>query len=109
YQSLALPCQKPHTEPEFPALNCAEVNSAVKAALASADNTPRLPGPLYVLIEKILGREEPIPEEWPTNGTTGYEFLNWLNGLFVAAENSSAFTKLYQNFSHNTAPFPDIV
>ena len=39
--------------------------------------------PLYVVVEKILGRDEPLPEDWPVYGTTGYEFLNALNGLFV--------------------------
>src|SRR5262249_13557847 len=27
---------------------------------------------LYVVVEKILGREEPLPSEWPVSGTTGY-------------------------------------
>ena len=36
-----------------------------------------------LLIEKILGREEPL-RDWPITGTTGYERLNDINGLFVA-------------------------
>lgn len=35
-----------------------------------------------LLIEKILGREEPL-RDWPITGTTGYERLNDINGLFV--------------------------
>ena len=35
-----------------------------------------------LLIEKILGREEPL-RNWPITGTTGYERLNDINGLFV--------------------------
>ena len=37
----------------------------------------------YVVIEKILTGEEKIPEDWPVDGTTGYDFLNLANGLFV--------------------------
>src|SRR5262249_21345276 len=39
--------------------------------------------PLFVVVEKILGADEPLPPEWPVQGTTGYEFLNLLNGLFL--------------------------
>ena len=39
--------------------------------------------PLYVLVEKILGTDEPLPDDWPVAGTTGYDFLNLLNGLFT--------------------------
>ncbi len=55
--------------------------------------------PLYVLVEKILGKGEPLPEDWPVSGTTGYEFLNTLNGLFVDASQSTSFTRLYQQWT----------
>lgn len=42
--------------------------------------------PLFVLVEKILGVDEPLPAHWPVEGTTGYDFLNLLNGLFVDPE-----------------------
>jgi (1->4)-alpha-D-glucan 1-alpha-D-glucosylmutase len=54
--------------------------------------------PLYVLAEKILGKGEPIPEDWPVHGTTGYEFLNILNGLFVDPGNATTFQRLYQRW-----------
>ena len=41
--------------------------------------------PLYVVAEKILSGEEPLPTRWAVHGTTGYNFLNDLNGLFVNA------------------------
>ena len=40
-------------------------------------------GEPYVVVEKILGRDEPLPREWPVAGTTGYEFLNAVNGVFI--------------------------
>jgi len=39
--------------------------------------------PLYVVVEKILSETEPLPLEWAVYGTTGYDFLNSVNGLFV--------------------------
>lgn len=33
-------------------------------------------------LEKILGVDEPL-RDWPVDGTTGYETLNLINGLFV--------------------------
>jgi (1->4)-alpha-D-glucan 1-alpha-D-glucosylmutase len=38
-----------------------------------------------LLVEKILGATEPL-RDWPITGTTGYERLNDINGLFVDAE-----------------------
>lgn len=55
--------------------------------------------PFYVLAEKILGRDEPLPADWPIHGTTGYEFLNQVNGLFIAAERESAFSRIYHRWT----------
>src|SRR6185437_16195466 len=35
----------------------------------------RLPD-VYVVVEKILGGRERLPDDWRTSGTTGYDFLN---------------------------------
>jgi (1->4)-alpha-D-glucan 1-alpha-D-glucosylmutase len=50
---------------------------------------------LFIVVEKILGKDEPLPETWPVQGTTGYDFLNQVNGLFVAGIHENAFTDLY--------------
>jgi malto-oligosyltrehalose synthase len=39
--------------------------------------------PLYVVVEKILAGYEFLPNDWPVHGTTGYDFANLLNGLFI--------------------------
>ncbi|MDA1096532.1 MAG: malto-oligosyltrehalose synthase, partial [Chloroflexi bacterium] len=38
----------------------------------------------YVAVEKILEGDESLPLDWPVMGTTGYEFLAWVNGLQVS-------------------------
>jgi (1->4)-alpha-D-glucan 1-alpha-D-glucosylmutase len=37
----------------------------------------------YVLVEKILSREESLPDDWPVSGTTGDDFLKNSNGPLV--------------------------
>jgi len=51
--------------------------------------------PFFIVVEKILGKDEPLPEAWPIQGTTGYDFINQVNGLFVAGFNEKAFTDCY--------------
>ena len=46
----------------------------------------------YLLVEKILVNHEALRNNWLVNGTTGYEFSNLVNGLFV---DGSAETKMY--------------
>lgn len=54
--------------------------------------------PLYLLVEKILESGEKLPQEWPVDGTVGYEFGNLLNNLFVQRQNERAFTNTYHRF-----------
>jgi (1->4)-alpha-D-glucan 1-alpha-D-glucosylmutase len=55
--------------------------------------------PFYLVVEKILARHERLREDWPVEGTTGYEFANLVGGLFVAPANEEAFTRLYGRFT----------
>ncbi len=64
--------------------------------------------PLYVLVEKILGFNEQLPESWPVYGTTGYDFLGWLNALFVDRANERAFNTIYARLSGKTEPFESL-
>ncbi len=54
--------------------------------------------PVYVVVEKILSEGEPLPQQWATYGTTGYDFLNVANGIFVDGARCDAFTKIYTEF-----------
>jgi (1->4)-alpha-D-glucan 1-alpha-D-glucosylmutase len=65
--------------------------------------------PLYVVVEKILGHGEALPEDWPTHGTTGYEFLISLNGVFVDRRNARAFNRLYRRWTKMDTRFRDLV
>jgi (1->4)-alpha-D-glucan 1-alpha-D-glucosylmutase len=54
--------------------------------------------PIYILVEKILTGDEELRPDWPVAGTVGYEFMNRLNGLYVAGENSQVMTEIYHQF-----------
>ncbi len=58
------------------------------------------PGPLfYVVVEKVLSDGERLRDEWPVAGTTGYEFLEQLNGLFIDARQERQLARVYRRFS----------
>ena len=63
--------------------------------------------PLYLVVEKILGDDEDLPE-WPVEGTTGYDFLVKLNGLFVDRRNERALNEVYERFARLRVPYREI-
>ena len=64
--------------------------------------------PLYVVVEKILGDNEPLPADWACDGTTGYEFLNAVNGLFVDPAGERPLTDFYQQFTGHADRFAQV-
>ncbi|MBI2880187.1 MAG: malto-oligosyltrehalose synthase [Candidatus Tectomicrobia bacterium] len=85
--------------------------SAGRGAGASAGpSVPRRPRrPCYVVVEKILAHDEELRRRWPVHGTTGYEFLNLLNGIFVDARRERAFRGLYARLTGRRESFEDVV
>jgi len=69
----------------------------------------KAPLPLYVLVEKILGPDEPLPADWPVAGTTGYDFMNQLEGLFVKPDGFARIQRNYHRFSSTPGDFTEIV
>jgi len=49
----------------------------------------------YIVVEKILMHEEPLPSFWPIQGTTGYEFAAAACNLFVPRESEKDFDAIY--------------
>ncbi|PLW82583.1 malto-oligosyltrehalose synthase [Kineobactrum sediminis] len=61
--------------------------------------------PLYMLVEKILARHERLHQDWAVYGTTGYEFSNLVDNLFVDSEGETRIDAIYQEFTgEKTAP-----
>lgn len=63
----------------------------------------------YLVVEKILEADEELPGDWPVEGTTGYDFLNTVNGLFVARRGVDELSRVYAAFTGITASFHDVV
>ena len=64
---------------------------------------------LYVVAEKILGPSESLVESWAVSGTTGYEFLNEVNGLSVDGRGRAALDRLYRDLVEDDRSFSDVV
>ena len=65
--------------------------------------------PFYIVAEKILAPGERLPETWAVAGTTGYEFLNLLNGIFVDRSHARAIENLYARVLRERPNLPDVV
>jgi (1->4)-alpha-D-glucan 1-alpha-D-glucosylmutase len=66
------------------------------------------PAAPYIVVEKILGTGESLPS-WPVAGTTGYDFLVMVNGLFVDTRQERAMTGVYEQFTRLRDPYREIV
>ncbi len=62
----------------------------------------------WVVAEKILEDGEQLPTDWPCSGTTGYDALNSLTGLFVDPAGERPLTALYAAFTDDDATFLDV-
>jgi (1->4)-alpha-D-glucan 1-alpha-D-glucosylmutase len=65
--------------------------------------------PVYVVVEKILTGAEELPPEWPVQGTTGYELLNAINGLFVDPAGLRLIERGYRRLREGTGTFDDLL
>ncbi|HEX5483447.1 MAG TPA: malto-oligosyltrehalose synthase [Terriglobia bacterium] len=75
-----------------------------------ADSTSAISAPgFYVVVEKILSAGEALPADWPVLGTTGYDFLNILNGIFVDPRGFPALDDVYTRYLGAAVNFADLV
>ena len=86
-------------------------------ALRQTEGAPKLPRQradkevdrsCYVVAEKILEHNEKLRAEWQADGTTGYDFLNLLNGVFVESQSGKLFHRLYERFTGLTVNFNEV-
>ena len=66
-------------------------------------------GDLYIVVEKILSGGESLPASWPVAGTTGYDYLNDLNGVFVHGGEARRLRRSYAKLTGSTDPFEDVL
>ncbi|MGD8370575.1 MAG: malto-oligosyltrehalose synthase [Syntrophobacterales bacterium] len=63
----------------------------------------------YVVAEKILEMDEKLPRAWPIQGSTGYDFLNYVNGIFCKKDNERKFTRTYSRFTNLKMSLAELV
>jgi (1->4)-alpha-D-glucan 1-alpha-D-glucosylmutase len=61
----------------------------------------------WVVVEKILGPTEPLPD-WPIAGTTGYEFMGRVTGLLTDPDAEEPLSLLYAEITGNDEPWEDV-
>ncbi|MPZ97804.1 MAG: malto-oligosyltrehalose synthase [Dehalococcoidia bacterium] len=59
----------------------------------------------YVVLEKVLQADEPLPDAWDCDGSTGYDFMNEGTRVLVAAEHAEAFERIYREASGREASY----
>jgi (1->4)-alpha-D-glucan 1-alpha-D-glucosylmutase len=64
---------------------------------------------LFVVAEKILTDDERLRDDWEVDGTTGYDFLNQANAIFVDSAGEEAFDRLYHEFTGCDTDFQTLV
>jgi (1->4)-alpha-D-glucan 1-alpha-D-glucosylmutase len=62
-----------------------------------------------VVVEKILTGEEQLPEDWPCAGTTGYDALRRVGGLFVDPAGFADLVDLHSRVTGGSADFAAVV
>jgi (1->4)-alpha-D-glucan 1-alpha-D-glucosylmutase len=92
-----------------PALPPLWQTSPVARQLVEEPDPAAVSRPCFLVVEKILGEGEYLPEHWPVYGTTGYEFLNLLNGIFVDQAAETRLTNIYNRFTRSRINFVDLV
>lgn len=65
--------------------------------------------PFHVVVEKILGTHEALREGWQAAGTTGYDFMTQVNGVFIDPAGEKPLTTLYRRLLGGVLPDFDAV
>ncbi|HEY1326124.1 MAG TPA: malto-oligosyltrehalose synthase [Casimicrobiaceae bacterium] len=88
-----------------PAAYCARLQGAAAAALGGSRESRAV----YLVLEKILAEHERLAQAWPVHGTTGYRFMNVVNGLFVDTRARTHFDRLYAAFIEERLDFDAVL
>jgi len=63
----------------------------------------------FLVAEKVLVGQEELRPAWAVEGTTGYGFLNLVNGLFVDSSRQRAMQRLYEQFTDWSQSYADLL
>ena len=63
----------------------------------------------WITIEKILEPGETLPTSWPVDGTTGYDVMRRMTGVYVDPAAEAAMTAIFESFVDDDQPYADRV
>ena len=63
----------------------------------------------YLVVEKILAPHERLPDNWLIAGTSGYDTLNLINGVFVDPSGEKGLDRIYRSFTRRRETFDELV
>ncbi|MCC8405671.1 malto-oligosyltrehalose synthase [Paraburkholderia sp. MMS20-SJTN17] len=61
----------------------------------------------YLVVEKILGRGEPLRDDWPVDGTTGYDFMNDVGALLHDPAGAEPLARTWAELTGRSERFAD--
>jgi (1->4)-alpha-D-glucan 1-alpha-D-glucosylmutase len=61
----------------------------------------------YVVVEKILGRGEPLRDDWPVDGTTGYDFMSDVGALLHDPAGAEPLAQTWAELTGRSPRFAD--
>ncbi len=85
------------------------INYLAKLQLRLGDPVTESEEQFYVVVEKILEHGEPLPSSFRCAGTTGYDFLDTANVLFIDPQGLTRLTEVYHAFTGLDTTYEDIV
>jgi (1->4)-alpha-D-glucan 1-alpha-D-glucosylmutase len=68
----------------------------------------RIGGHSWLVVEKILARDEELPTAWPADGTTGYEFARVVDHLVLDPAAEPVLDDLWTSITADPRPFHEI-
>ncbi|MBD3272267.1 MAG: malto-oligosyltrehalose synthase, partial [Elusimicrobia bacterium] len=63
----------------------------------------------YTVAEKILDMDEELPDSFTIQGTTGYDFINYINSFQVNQDSMRTMTSTYYQFTGLHASYADLM
>ena len=61
----------------------------------------------WITVEKILESGEELPKTWPVAGTTGYDAMREVNGVFIDHDHEPEFTAVYERLTGDQGTISD--
>ena len=63
----------------------------------------------WIVVEKILEHGEALPPAWPVDGTTGYDAVTVIGGVFVDQAGEAPLTEAWESFTGQVWDWPALV